>query len=241
MGGAVQETRLLGYYSRQGLELALERHGYLGRLRAKGFKQPTIVTNFDDPARQSLTIYGDAEQRDKLVELVLHRERRTIPGFELLAIDWMLLQNPRERFDEHRPRLPGQDHPGLGLFEELVALLIVACERVGLAGLLVTPSQFHLAVQWTRRLRFIDPRAGARLRALREALGRAPLAEAGAVLRAGRVVDRRTGQAVDYEPAPMVLPLSPELQAALGAESYPRAMDEAADEFQFELRPAAGG
>lgn len=239
MGRSAQDTRLLGYYSRQGLEFALERQGYLDRLRAKGFKQPAIVTNFDDPSRQSISIYSDADHHLKLVELVLHRERRTIPGFELLAIDWLLLQNPREHFDDRRPRLPGQEHPGLGLFEELVALLIVACERVGLAGLLVTPSQFHLAVQWTRRLRFIDPRAGARLRALREALHGVPLAETGALLRAGRVVDRRTGEPVAYEPAPMVLPLSPELQAVLGAESYPRAMDDAADEFQFELRPAA--
>src|SRR4029078_3473466 len=101
-------------------------------------------------------------------ELVVHRERRTIPGFELLSVDWLLLQNPREPFREQRPKLPGQLHPGLGLFEELVALLVVACERVGLAGILVTPSQFHLAVQWHRRLRFIAAAAGARPRALGE-------------------------------------------------------------------------
>ncbi len=237
-GHSGQESRLLGYYSRQGLELALERHGYLDRLRAKGFKAPTLVCDFDDPSRQSITIYGDAARSERLVELVLHRERRVIPGFELLSIDWMMLQNPRERFSEARPPLPGQQHPGLGLFEELVALLVVAGERVGLAGLLVTPSQFHLALQWQRRLRFVDPRAGARLRALREALGGLPLAETTTALASGRVVDRRTGEPAAYEPAPMVLPLSPELQAALGSEGYARAMDEVADEFLYELRPA---
>ncbi|MBA3546568.1 MAG: histone deacetylase, partial [Nannocystis sp.] len=166
-----QESRLLGYYSAQGLELALERHGLQGRMRAKGFKTPTLVCDFNDPSRQSVKIFGDAERSELLVELVVHRERRTIPGFELLSVDWLLLQNPREHFGEQRPRLPGQQHPGLGLFEELVALLVVACERVGLAGILVTPSQFHLAVQWQRRLRFIEAAAGARLRALRETLG----------------------------------------------------------------------
>jgi acetoin utilization deacetylase AcuC-like enzyme len=238
MGRGGAETRLLGYYSRQGLELALERHGFLGRLRAKGFKEPTLVCDFEDPDRQSVTIFGDVEQRERLVELILHRERRAIPGFELLAIDWMLLQNPRERFDEQRPRLPGQEHPGLGLFDELVALLVVACERVGLAGLIVTPSQYHLAVHWQRRLRFVDPRDGARLRALREALGGLSLADGSAALHAGRVLDRDTGKPTRHVPAPMVLPLSPELQAALAGERYPRAMDEAAEEFQFELRPA---
>lgn len=233
-----QESRLLGYYSPQGLELALERHGYLGRLRSKGFKEPTLACDFDDPSRQSVTIYGDAARSERLLELVMHRERRLVPGFELLSVDWMLLQNPRERFSDARPRLPGQQHPGLGLFEELVALLVVACERVGLAGLVVTPSQYHLAVQWQRRLRHLDPRAGARLRAQREALSGLPLAATSEALRAGRVVDRRTGEPAAYEPAPMVLPLSPELQAALDSEGYARAMDEAADAFQFELRPA---
>jgi acetoin utilization deacetylase AcuC-like enzyme len=236
--GPTHESRLLGYYSAQGLELALERHGFLDRLRAKGFKQPTLVCGFDDPTHQTVKVFGDAERKELLVELVVHRERRAIPGFELLSVDWLLLQNPRERFGDQRPRLPGQQHPGLGLFEELVALLVVACERVGLAGILVTPSQFHLAVQWQRRLRFIEASAGARLRALREALGALPLAGATEALRAGRLIDRRSGQPCVYEAAPMVLPLSPELQAALDAEGYARAMDEAADEYQYELRPA---
>jgi hypothetical protein len=229
-----QESRLLGYYSRQGLELALERHGFLDRLRGKGFKEPTLVCDFDDASRQSIKIFGDPARSELLLELVVHRERRVVPGFELLAIDWLLLQNPRERFGEGRPQLPGQRHPGLGLFDEQVALLVVACERVGLAGLLVTPSQFHLALQWQRRMRCIDPRAGARLRALREALGGLPLGEMTVALKAGRVRDRH-GAPVDYEPTPMVLPLSPELQAALDSEGYARAMDEAADEYRYTL------
>jgi hypothetical protein len=228
---------LLGFYSRLGLELALERHGFLDRLRGKGFKAPTLVCDFDDPSRQTITIFSDAVRSERLVELVLHRERRVVPGFELLSVDWMLLQNPRESFGDARPRLPGQQLPGLGLFEELVALLVVACERVGLAGLLVTPSQFHLALQWQRRLRFIAPRDGARLRALREALGDMSLSAMTAALQARRVIDRRTGEPVEYQPAPMVLPLSPELQAALDGEGYMQAMDDVADEFQLELRP----
>ena len=49
---------------------------------------------------------------------------------------------------------------------------------------------------------------------------------------------RRSGEVCKYDAAPMVLPLSPELVAALDAEGYSRAIDEIADEFQFALRPA---
>jgi len=56
-------------------------------------------------------------------------------------------------------------------------------------------------------------------------------------VQARRVIDRRTGQPIEYQPAPMVLPLSPELQAALDSEGYSQAMDAAADEFELELQP----
>lgn len=246
---AATEPRLLGYYSRQGLELALERQGFLGRLRSKGFTQPTLELDLADPGRQVVKLFGAPDRRELLVELVCHRDRRSIAGFELLAIDWLLLQNPRERFIAaparpgesagagNRPRLPGQEHPGLGLFDEMVALLIVACERVGLAGLVVTPSQFHLAVQWQKRLRFVDPRAGARLRAMREAMHGLGLADCARAIAAGRLVDARTGETCSYEPAPMVLSVSDELRAELDPEAYLRALDDAADEFRFALRP----
>ena len=234
----VAEPRLLGYYSRQGLELALERHGFLGRLRNKGFAQPTLELQVDDPARQVIKIFGDPERREPLIELVTHRDRRTVPGYELLSIDWLCMQNPREPFSDHRPRLPGQQHPGLGLFDEMVALLIIACERVGLAGLVVTPSQFHLAVQWQKRLRFLDPRAGARLRAIREATAGLGLSDAARALADGRVLDARSGAPCSYEPAPMVLPLSEELQAELAPDAYVRALDEAADDVRCLLKPA---
>lgn len=245
LAATAREPRLLGYYSRQGLELALERHGFLDRLRGKGFT-PTIELNLGDPQRQIVKIFGDPDKRELLVELVVRRDRRTIPGFELLAIDWLLLQNPRARFTPDRPPLPGQQHPGLGLFDEMIALLIIACERVGLAGLVVTPSQFHLAVQWQKRLRFLDPRAAARLRAMCEAIPGLPtrtcgpegLAHAARAIAEGRLVDARTGEPVRYEPAPMIYPISDELKAALDPETYHRAVDDAADEFRFALRPA---
>lgn len=236
--GHVAEPRLLGYYSRQGLELALERHGFLGRLRSKGFARPTIALQVDDPSRQVIKIAGDPDGGEPLIELVTHRDRRTIPGYELLSIDWLCMQNPREQFSGGKPRLPGQRHPGLGLFDEMVALLIIACERVGLAGLVVTPSQFHLAVQWQKRLRFLDPRAGARLRAIREATAGLALSEASRALADGRVLDARSGEPCSYEPAPMVLPLSEELQAELAPDVYLRAMDDVADAVRCTLKPA---
>ena len=238
MARAAREPRLLGYYSRQGLELALERHGFLGRLRVKGFERPTIELGLDAPQRHIVKIFGDPERRALLIELVVRRDRRSIPGFELLAIDWLLLQNPRERFGPDRPALPGQQHPGLGLFDEMVALLIIACERVGLAGLIVTPSQFHLAVQWQKRLRFVDPRAAARLRALREAMPGESLVGMARALASGRLVDAKTGAPCAYEPAPMVYPLSDELKAALDLDAYQRAVDDVAHEYRCALQPA---
>ena len=63
----------------------------------------------------------------------------------LLRIEWLLMQNPRARFTAQRPRLPGQKHPGLGLLADVIALLIVACDRLQLGGLLFVPAHYHTA------------------------------------------------------------------------------------------------
>jgi len=52
-GHGSQESRLLGYYSRQGLELALERHGFLDRAARASRHRPSSVTSTTPAARRS--------------------------------------------------------------------------------------------------------------------------------------------------------------------------------------------
>ena len=233
--------RFLGYYTVDGLELAFERYGLFDRLRDRGFAHLALSVVADDPARQILRIHDapPGGAKELLIELQVHRDRGAVADAELLAVDWLLLQHPRREFTAAQPRLPGQRHPGLGLFTEIVGLLVIACERLGLDGIIVTPSHYHLAVHWRKNLVFLDPAADARFTALQRVLAGLPLDAAVRALAAGRVWDDGAAATVAYEPAPLLLPLSAGLRERLahGEAAYRAARDAALARLRYRRLP----
>ncbi|MDX1998582.1 MAG: histone deacetylase [Thermoanaerobaculia bacterium] len=232
------ESRFLGYYSRHGLELALERLGLLPTLRARGFLHPVLEIDSGNPTGQTLRLTNDCGPdgpRELLAELRARRDRGAVPGLELLRAEWLLLQNPRESFPPNRPRLPGQEHPGLGLLVEVVAILVLMCERLELDGVLFVPAHYHLVSQGLRHLAFLDPVDAARFAAYREALAGLPLAQATHAAENGQVVDTKTGQPALWRPVPMVIPVSQRLRERLAGAEYQAARDAARAGFGFRL------
>lgn len=218
---ARQETRLLGYYTRHGLELVLERAGILERMRDLGFEHPTLDFDLDERAGHTVRIFGDPTREEVLMELRVIRDRRTVPGAELLSIEWLLLQNPRADFGPGRPRLPGQRHPGLGMLKDIVALLAVTCERLHIDGIVFVPSTYHVAVQWHGHLRFLKAEAQARFDALAGLLAGLPLAAASRAVDEGRVLDEATGEALRWRPEPMVAVISERLRQQFQPQEAP--------------------
>ncbi|HEX3530448.1 MAG TPA: histone deacetylase [Thermoanaerobaculia bacterium] len=234
MGGMRRPHRLLGYYSRQGLELAFERAGLLDRLRSRGFEDLRFDLELGDPAGDTVRLYGVRLKRELLMEARLTVDRHTVPGMALLRIEWLLLQNPRATFTAERPPLPGQRHPGLGLLADILALLVLACDRLQLDGVLFVPSHFHTIVQG-KNLRFLSPEDEGLIRSVRAALEGLPLATAGASVAAGRVVDAETGHPFVWTPRPMVLPVTARLRQQVEGEDYERRAAEAAARHAFAL------
>ncbi len=211
--GLVRETRLLGFYTKHGLELVLERTGLLDRLRDLGYSHPTVELSLDDPDGHGVRIWGSPARKELLVEVRLRRDRRTVPGLTLLSIEWLQMQNPRSIFRQGQDALPGQAFPGLGMAHEAVALCAVACERLHLDGVAWTPAHFHTAGLWHADALHLDalptdPTAAAELRALGRLFAKTPIGEASQTVADGSVIHRTTGEALVWRPSPMVLPLS---------------------------------
>lgn len=235
LAGTPRRTRFLGYYSLHGIELALEKAGLPRRIRDMGFPEPTFELDLDNPSGETLRLFGDARKTELLMELRAQRDRRTVSGMELLRVEWLLLQNPRASFPSDRPRLPGQRFPGLGMLREVVSFLVLACERLGLDGLFFVPSHYHLAAQSRSLLRFLDPEAEARFRAIRAAVENAPLASATQAVSEGRILDEKMGESVQWEAAPMILPVSERLRERISGEEYERKVLEARRGLEFRL------
>lgn len=213
LGGphAPSSPKLLGYYTLSGIEFALERYGLLERLRQLGY-EPRVEIDVHPASGDTVRIWGDGGTDLLLVEVRMARDRTTVPGMELLRIEWMLLQNPRASWSGGRAPLPGQRYPGLRMFEDVAILMLLVCERLRLDGIVVVPSHYHVAARWHGRMRFSDPRVEGRFRALERELNSLPLAEASTAVELGRVVDVETGERGGYRPAPLILASSEALQ-----------------------------
>jgi len=232
--GGTGEPRFLGRLSRHRLELMLERVGILPALRARGFRRPTLSLDAG-PTGETLRIVGGERRSEVLIELRVNRSRRVVPEMEVLFIEWLLLQNPRERFTERRPRLPGQGHPGLGLLREVLAWLVVLCEALELDGIAFLPAHFYTAALGRRHLRFLDPRHQARFEELAEAVSGFSLGAASHMIEQGRVRDGSTGEPVSWQPAPMVLAVSERLRRVLSGDRYDAARAEARGRLRYLL------
>lgn len=208
---APSSPKVLGFYTERGIEFALERYGLLERLRQLGY-EPQVEIDVDADAGDTLRVWGDVERTLLLVEVRVARDLTTVPGMELLRIEWMLLQNPRASWTAGRVPLPGQRHPGLRMFEDVAILMLLVCERLQLDGIVVVPSHYHVAARWHGRMRFWDPQVEGRFRALERTLGSLPLAEASLAVELGQVVDIDSGERGGYRPAPLILASSEALR-----------------------------
>ncbi len=236
--GVPRQTRFLNYYSKVGVELMLERFGILNLLGAKGFRTPTLQLDLDHPLGQTLRVYNGAPGAELLIEVRLNRSARAVPDMEVLIVEWLLLQNPRACFPAHRPPLPGQQHPGLGILTEVFGWLVVMCESLKLDGIFVHPSHFHIAALSRKHLRFLDPAHEALHRALAATLAGVPLASASRALEAREVWDRDTGEPISWGVHPMVLAVSERLRQRVEGEAYQQQV--AATPRRLEYRPGGG-
>ncbi len=168
-----REPRFLDYYTRHGMEHALDAHGFLPALRGMGFDDLQVhieISDAHDRLRVDAAIGGG---REDLVDLAV--SRRSFEGFQVLFVEWLEMRDPRVGFDPSRPKLPGQRGPGLGLAPEVGHLLVATATRLGLDGVGLVPAHYHVA--WMARHEFVplDPTDRGQFRAIVDHLAAIPL------------------------------------------------------------------
>jgi hypothetical protein len=194
----------------------------------------------DNPSGHTARVFTDSQMGETLIELRLRLDRRSIPGMALLSLEWLLLQNPRASFTSAHPPLPGQQHPGLGLVPDIMSLLILMSDQLQLDGISFVPSQYHLAVNARRFLSFLRAQDESWFRAVQEAVAGLPLVQATRLVSDGELVDHNTGEAVEWRPMPMVLPISDRLHELMEDNEYQRLAAESAGVFEVATTSPTG-
>jgi acetoin utilization deacetylase AcuC-like enzyme len=236
-GAPSRRDRVLDFYTAQGIEFALERYGVLAKVRARGFSDFVLELDGRDPSHQVIKVRARKEGFGApllLVELVLARITRklavgdddAVVDVPLLSIEWLLLQDPTAHFSLERPRLPGQNHPGLGVAEEVLELLVQAATRLGFEGLLDRPAHFHNALAARRAFQFLSPDDEGRFVAIADVVRDLSLVDASWLLDGPGLV-LHDGAVVRHEPGELVMPLSPRLRRALATPARAALVDAA--------------
>lgn len=215
--GEVAPSRLLGLYTAEGLEFALHHYGVLPQIARLGYRDFRVALDRVDVGER-FRLFGRAREDDQehlLVESVLERKRVPCPphpelpdsgpqgpGVEVLYLHWLNLRNPRATFTSPRPRLPGQDVPGLGMAPEASDLIGRIAARLGLAGVALRPAWLHVAVAVRARFQFVDPARQGRFEALIRDLAATPLVTSTRLVAEGQVL--LNGQPYAWEPDLMI-------------------------------------
>ncbi len=197
-----KRRRFLDFYSAQGLEYALENYRMLEHLRRLGFDNLHIEIDKTGAYDRARLMGRDGSTGNTVTLIELEAAVERIREVSVLFVNWMSLRNPRAVFSTGRPKLPGQEVPGLGLAREMTLLLGLIAKRLQLDGVAFRPSWFHMAYAARDTSRFIDPGRQGRFEALLRDLAPVPLLEATRAVSEGRV--RLNGQPYEWEPEEMV-------------------------------------
>ncbi len=196
-----RQRLLLGFYTEAGIEFALQRYGILDQLRRLGYDDFRVEFARQPPGER-IRVYGKAGGEEYvLLEVVLERKR--IQDHPVLYIHWLSLRHPRAQFSERRPRLPGQEVPGLGLARETGEMLALMALRLQLTGVAYRPAHYHTAFAGRHHFSFVDAERQGRFDALVRDTKGLSLLEATRAIDEGRV--RKDGTPYAWEPDEMVL------------------------------------
>ncbi len=241
--GDMTSSRYLGFFTRRGLINLVDHLGLIDRLRKRGFT-PHLDLRTGDADRQLLRVYDGAEHVPSrlLVEaaaridmIQVHTEPDKEPGrYRMLVIDWLLLQNPKAEFSGYRPRLPGQNYPGLRLGAEIGEIFILIAMRLHCDGVLATPQYYHNGVLYSRKLRCLEPERQGELWALERDLSSLSLAEQSWAIDMGCVEDT-AGEIYRWPAPPMLFPFNEELADYISGKPYRERMTRARDTRFFQL------
>ena len=254
-GEPTSSSRFVGFYSRAGLTTVLEAYGITERLCTLGYDQTQIVIHQRDPFTHRFELLDGAGAGDhhRLIDLQLHlhriraaeldfetaKARANDHAFDMLAVEWLCLQNPRAEFDADRPRFPGQMYPGLGLAYVLHNVILLMARRIGRDGVLNVPQQFHLALLFEKAgYRFVCPEHRHEVHAAARAVRSLRLAAAGWAVARGCVQVVRPDAAPapwQYEPAEMIAPVADRLGKDLRRRERQLRRSERDGPFEMEL------
>ncbi|MFO8056223.1 MAG: hypothetical protein R6V10_02875 [bacterium] len=236
----------LGRYTREEIKERLSSRGIFSRLVEQGYPDVEVEISTDQVYNHRLYVHTGVRDYDHiLIELRLREgnfrpKKQFIPGYVLgemsmIMVDFLLLQNPGEKFSRDRPPLPQQTHPGLGLLKELIPLVLEVVKESGRAGVLDVPEHFHGALFYSKWFKFLDPDMEGRFRAMKRDLKKHELFVVSECIFHDCLMNLAVGERESWSPGEQILPISEVLLDYFDHPEYKRKAGEAQEKNRYDL------
>jgi hypothetical protein len=226
----------------------MDRFGFYRRARNRGLRDIQVVMDTSDPFQHILRIYnGDQHGAKNLVMEFVARYQTLRPSAEhvgisfpdslnVLKIEWLTLQNPTRSFTSRRPRLPGQEYPGLGMGDAVMALFTLMGRYLKIDGFINVPEHFHTAIMFSRRYVFLNIQHEARMRVLsRDLWQKYRLSVIAWAAELGAISERNSGEMLVWEPHKQIMPLKRSLRAYFSGAEVKAAIEAECQKLSYRL------
>ena len=234
-------SKVLGNYDAPALLALLQEYGVGRVLRSRGFRGPDLLIDDRTGALVNLRLFGwKGGVRYLLLEAALREGTAELaplggdPGerAELLVVQWVKEQDPTAHFTPEHPRLPLQDHPGLGVLRRVFRVALRLGRDLRKDGIASYPKYPHDAAIFyrSRLFLFADPAEQGRFTALLHDLGDLSLRDISLAVIGGcvRFEDGRRHSTLSWHPGLQIFPLSRRLADYFNSADYARRVEEAA-------------
>lgn len=245
--GLYDEKRILDKLKKVGMTEILYRKGYRN-LRIQISKQDNYTSRlYVDSADIS-------DNETRLIELIVREgifrpKQSFVPGFDfkeglsMLLIEWLALQDPKASFSADRPRLPGQQHPGLGGLKNMQEILYSFGRSLGKDAIIDIPEYYHAAVIYSRmyseiysrKYSFFSPVDAGKLHAIMRDFSGVPLAEVSFAVTFDCLLDARTGKRVQWKPSEQIYPISDKMYRYFEKKEYKEILEKTMNELSFTM------
>ncbi|MBL8035728.1 MAG: hypothetical protein JNJ69_18635 [Leptospiraceae bacterium] len=218
---------------------ALEQAHIIEELKARGYHPLKLKTEFlTERDHRFYILFGDEKilhMRLRLSYFKLHRHPM-MPATKMLFIDWLQSRHVLAQARE-RALFPGQDVPGLGIFNRIDHFLRNLVVTTRAYGGFNIPEYFHDALLFHRAFRFYDPAREAFFRALLRDLREFGAREISRALSDGRVRDKH-GAVMEWHGAEMLIFTHKPYAEIIFDNRYHRAVEKAMHALKFTLAKA---
>ena len=228
----------LSTYSEEQLWQALERSQIIAELKHRGYYPVKLELEFlTERDHRFYLLFKDEKilhMRLRLSHFKLHRHP-LMPAIKMLFIDWLQSRHVLKG-QGSRGLFPGQDVPGLGIFNRIDVFLRNLVVDTHAYGDFNLPEYFHDALLFHRAFKFYDPAKEAFFRALLRDLHGHGAREISRALSDGRVRDKKQG-VMEWHGGEMLIFMQPSHAEVIFSARYDREVEHKMRDYKFSLAP----